>query len=297
MMFEGFERLRIKTKEAEIETVKKGSGPPLLLVHGYPQTKAMWHKIAPGLAERFTVVATDSRGYGASSRPPAGDDHAGYSKRRMAGDLVEVMTSLGFERFAVAGHDRGGRVAYRMALDHPQRVTRLAVLDIVPTYEQFAAVDRQAALGSFHWYFLAQPPPFPERLIGADPEYFIRHMLGTWAGANSCFSDDPLAEYIRCFKDPEVIHSSCEDYRAGAFVDCQLDEQDLKAGRKITCPVLAIWGDRGRSHKRRQVLETWRRWADDVQGEGLPCGHFLAEEAPEATRAALEAFLASDRDA
>ena len=293
MLFEGFERLRVKTGEAEIDTVKKGGGPPLLLVHGYPQTKAMWHKIAPGLAERFTVVATDSRGYGASSRPPAGDDHAGYSKRRMAGDLVEVMGSLGFERFAVAGHDRGGRVAYRMALDHPERVTRLAVLDIVPTYEQFAAVDRQAALGSFHWYFLAQPSPFPERLIGADPEYFIRHMLGTWAGTRSCFSDEALAEYVSCFKDPEVIHASCEDYRAGAFVDCQLDEADLQAGRKIACPVLAIWGDRGRSHKRRQVLETWRRWAVDVQGEGLPCGHFLAEEAPEATRAALEAFFAT----
>ena len=291
-MFEGFERLRITTSEAEIETVKKGDGPPLLLVHGYPQTKAMWHKIAPGLAERFTVVATDSRGYGASSRPPAGDDHAGYSKRRMAGDLVEVMRSLGFERFAVAGHDRGGRVAYRMALDHPERVTRLAVLDIVPTYEQFAAVDRQAALGSFHWYFLAQPAPFPERLIGADPEYFIRHMLGSWTGAPTSFGDEALAEYIRCFADPEVIHASCEDYRAGAYVDCQLDEADLRAGRKITCPVLAIWGDRGRSHKRRHVLETWQRWATDVRGEGLPCGHFLAEEAPDATRAALEKFFA-----
>jgi haloacetate dehalogenase len=292
-MFEGFERRRIGTDEAEIEIVKKGDGPPLLLVHGYPQTKAMWHKIAPGLAERFTVVAADSRGYGASSRPPAGDDHVGYSKRRMAADLVQVMAALGFERFAVAGHDRGGRVAYRMALDHPARVTRLAVLDIVPTYEQFAAVDRQAALGGFHWYFLAQPAPFPERLIGADPEYFIRHMLGSWTGAPTSFSEEALAEYIRCFRDPEVIHASCEDYRAGAHVDCQLDEADLRAGRKIACPVLAIWGDRGRSHKRRQVLETWRRWATDVRGEGLPCGHFLAEEAPDATRAALEKFLAA----
>jgi haloacetate dehalogenase len=290
-MFEGFKHVRITTKEAEIDTVTKGSGPPLLLVHGYPQTKAMWHKIAPGLAERFTVVATDSRGYGASSRPPAGDDHTGYSKRRMAVDLIEVMAALGFDRFAVAGHDRGGRVAYRMALDHPRRVTRLAVLDIVPTYEQFAAVDRQAALGSFHWYFLAQPAPFPERLIGADPEYFIRHMLGSWAGTPGHFSDEALAEYVRCFKDPDVIHASCEDYRAGAFVDCQLDEADLKAGRKIACPVLAIWGDRGRPHKRRQVMETWQRWADDVRGEGLPCGHFLPEEAPAETRAALERFF------
>jgi haloacetate dehalogenase len=291
-MFEGFKHLRIATKEAEIDTVTRGSGPPLLLVHGYPQTKAMWHKVAPGLAERFTVVATDSRGYGASSRPPAGDDHVGYSKRRMAGDMVEVMGALGFERFAVAGHDRGGRVAYRLALDHPERVTKLAVLDIVPTYEQFAAVDRQAALGSFHWYFLAQPKPFPERLIGADPEYFIRHMLGAWSGNATSFSEEALAEYVRCFKDPDVIHASCEDYRAGAFVDCQLDEADLKAGRKITCPVLAIWGDRGRPHKRRQVLETWHRWAVDVRGEGLPCGHFLAEEAPDATRSALERFFA-----
>jgi haloacetate dehalogenase len=290
-MFEGFTHLRIPTKEAEIDTVTKGNGPPLLLVHGYPQTKAMWHKIAPGLAERFTVVATDSRGYGASSRPPAGDDHTGYSKRRMAVDLIEVMAALGFDRFAVAGHDRGGRVAYRMALDHPGRVTRLAVLDIVPTYEQFAAVDRQAALGSFHWYFLAQPPPFPERLIGADPEYFIRHMLGSWTGTPGHFSDEALAEYVRCFKDPDVIHASCEDYRAGAFVDCQLDEADLKAGRKIACPVLAIWGDKGRPHKRRQVMETWQRWADDVRGEGLPCGHFLPEEAPAETRAALERFF------
>src|SRR5215831_5874930 len=260
MLFEGFERLRVKTTEAEIETVKKGSGPPLLLAHGYPQTKAMWHKIAPGLAERFTVVAPDSRGYGASSRPPGGDDHAGYSKRRMAPD-------------------------------HPGRVTKLAVLDIVPTYEQFAAVDRAAALGSFHWYFLAQPAPLPERLIGADREYFIRHMLGTWAGTQSCFSDEALAEYVRCFKDPEVIHASCEDYRAGAFVDCQMDEADLRAGRKIACSVLAIWGGRGRPHKRRGVLETWRHWADDVQGEDLPCGHFLAEEAPDEARAALEKFL------
>jgi haloacetate dehalogenase len=290
-MFEGFEHLRVPTKEAEVAIVKKGSGPPLLLIHGYPQTKAMWHKIAPGLSERFTVVAADLRGYGASSRPPAGDDHTGYSKRRMAADLVEAMKVLGFDRFAVAGHDRGGRVAYRMALDHPERVARLAVLDIVPTYEQFAAVDRQAALGSFHWYFLAQPRPFPERLIGADPEYFIRHMLGTWSGTPGHFTDEALAEYIRCFKDPEVIHASCEDYRAGAFVDCQLDQADLEAGRKIGCPVLAIWGDRGRSHKRRQVLDTWRRWADDVRGEGLSCGHFLAEEAPDETRAALERFF------
>jgi haloacetate dehalogenase len=291
-MFEGFRRLRIPTGEAEIDTVVKGSGPPVLLIHGYPQTKAIWHKIAPALAERFTVVATDLRGYGASSRPPAGDDHAGYSKRRMAADLLAVMRSLGFDRFSVAGHDRGGRVAYRLALDHPERVVRLAVLDIVPTFEQFAAADRVAALGSYHWYFLAQPYPFPERLIGADPEYFIRHTLASWAGTPGCFTDEAMTEYVRCFRDPDVIHASCEDYRAGAFVDCQLDETDLRGGRKITCPVLAVWGDKGRPHKRRQVMETWQRWADDVRGEGLACGHFLPEEAPAETRAALEGFFA-----
>jgi haloacetate dehalogenase len=290
-MFEGFKHLRIVTSEAEIDTVTKGNGPPLLLIHGYPQTKAMWHKIAPGLAERFTVVATDTRGYGASSRPPSDDGHLVYSKRRMAVDMVEVMATLGFERFSVAGHDRGGRVAYRLALDHPERVVRLAVLDIVPTYEQFAAVDRAAALGSYHWYFLAQPSPFPERLIGNDAEYFIRHMMSSWAATPDYFSDEAMAEYIRCFSDPAVIHATCEDYRAGAFVDCQLDEADLASGKKITCPVLAIWGDKGRAHKRRQVLDTWRRWAHHVRGEGLPCGHFLAEEAPTQTRAALEQFF------
>ena len=290
-MFEGFRHLRVQTKEAEIDTLVDGTGPPLLLLHGYPQTKTMWHKIAPRLAQRFTVVLADLRGYGASSGPPDGDDHAAYSKRRMAADQVEVMASLGFAAFSVAGHDRGGRVAYRLALDHPARVVKLAVLDIVPTYEQFAAVDRLSALGSYHWYFLAQPRGFPERLIGGDPDFFLRHTLTSWAGAAGSFSDEAFAEYLRCFRDPEVVHAMCEDYRAGATIDYALDEADLTSGRKIGCPVLALWGNKGRAHKRTQVIETWRRWAVDVRGEGLPCGHFLAEEAPEATRAALEKFF------
>ena len=291
-MFEGFKHQRVATTETEIDTLVAGSGPPLLLLHGYPQSKAIWHRVAPDLARRFTVVVTDLRGYGASGRPPAGDDHVGYSKRRMAADQVEVMESLGFRAFGVAGHDRGGRVAYRMALDRPECVARLAVLDIVPTYEQFMAVDRLSALGSFHWYFLAQPPGFPERLIGGDPEFFLRHMLSSWAGAPGCFSEEAFAEYLRSFRDPEVIRATCEDYRAGATVDYRLDEEDLKSGRKIGCPVLALWGDKGRPHKRRQVMETWQRWAVDVRGEGLPCGHFLPEEAPDATRAALEGLFA-----
>jgi len=290
-MFEGFKPLRLRTKEAEIDVRVGGQGPPLLLLHGYPQTKAIWREVAPALAPHFTVVAADLRGYGQSSRPPAGPDHAGYSKRTMALDQVEVMDALGFRRFAVAGHDRGGRVAYRMALDHPARVEKLAVLDIVPTYEQFMQVDRLGALGIYHWYFLAQPYDFPERLIGGDPDFFLRSTLRTWAGDAGCFSEAAMAEYLSAFRDVQVIHATCEDYRAGATIDYALDEADLTQGRRIECPVLALWGDRGRAHKRRDVIETWKRWATDVRGEGLACGHFLPEEAPGTTARALQAFF------
>ncbi|MCI0548893.1 MAG: alpha/beta hydrolase [Candidatus Rokubacteria bacterium] len=293
-MFEGFTRERVRTSEAEIDLVRGGTGPPLLLLHGYPQTKAMWHRVAPGLAAHFTVVAPDLRGYGASSHPPDADDHRAYSKRAMGADQVEVMARLGFPSFLVAGHDRGGRVAYRLALDHPDRVRKLAVLDIVPTYEQFARVDRHSARAGYHWYFLAQARGFPERLIGADPEFFLRHMLRDPpglpdpAGVQTYFSDEAFAEYLRCFRDPEVIHATCEDYRAGGTIDYELDEADLTAGRRVQCPVLALWGGRGR---RQQVIETWQRWATDVRGRALSCGHFLAEEAPDETLAALTDFF------
>ena len=291
-MFDGFARRKIDADGVEIDAVIGGAGDPVLLLHGYPQTKAMWHRVAPTLAERFTIVATDLRGYGASAKPPSGGDASAYSKRQMALDQVAVMTRLGFETFSVVGHDRGARVAYRLTLDHPERVRRLAVLDVVPTYEQFAAVDRRSALGSFHWYFLAQPRGFPERMIGADPEFFLRHMLGTWAGAPDRFSADAMAEYVRAFEDPDVVRATCEDYRAGATIDFELDRADLEKGRRIGCPVLVLWGDRGRAHKRSGVLETWRRWADDVRGTGLGCGHFIAEEAPDALLAELLPFLA-----
>jgi haloacetate dehalogenase len=293
-MFEGFTHERVRTGGAEIDLVRGGAGPPLLLLHGYPQNKAMWHKVAPGLAAHFTVIAPDLRGYGASSHPPDADDHRAYSKRAMAVDQVEVMERLGFRSFFVAGHDRGGRVAYRMALDHPPRVGKLAVLDIVPTYEQFSRVDRHSALAGYHWYFLAQPRGFPERLIGGDPEFFLRHMLGDPpalprpTGRSTYFSDEAFAEYLRCFRDPEVIHATCEDYRAGPTIDYELDEADLAAGRRIQCPMLALWGERGR---RRQVIETWQKWATDVRGRALPRGHFLAEEAPEETLAELTKFF------
>jgi len=292
-MFEGFKQLRLRTKEAEIDARVGGHGPPLLLLHGYPQTKAVWREVAPALAQSFTVVATDLRGYGASSRPAAGSDHAGYAKRTMAVDQVEVMDVLGFRRFAVAGHDRGARVAYRMALDHPARVEKLAVLDVVPTYEQFVQVDRLAALGSYHWYFLAQPYDFPERLIGGDPDFFLRSTLRSWTPDPGCFSDEAMAEYLSAFRDPQVVHATCEDYRAGATIDYALDEADLKHGHKIECPMLALWGDQGRPHKRQRVMETWTRWATDIRGEGLDCGHFLPEEAPTETAQALRTFFRS----
>ena len=294
-MFEGFARERIRTGEAEIALVRGGAGPPLLLLHGYPQNKAMWHKVAPGLAAHFTVIVPDLRGYGDSSHPPDADDSRAYGKRAMAADQVKVMEQLGFSSFFVAGHDRGGRVAYRMALDHAARVRKLAVLDIVPTYEQFASVDRHAAMGGYHWYFLAQPRGFPERLIGADPEFFLRHMMGHASGPPdpaarpSRFSDDAFAEYLRCFRKPEVIHATCEDYRAGATIDFDLDAADLAAARRIQCPMLALWGERG--GRRRQVIETWQRWATDVRGHALACGHYLPEEAPDETLAKLTGFF------
>jgi haloacetate dehalogenase len=214
-MFEGFERKRIKTSGSEIALVQGGNGAPLILLHGYPQTHAIWHKVAPRLAQHFTLVIPDLRGYGASGKPPTNDAHMPYSKRAMALDMVEVMTSLGFERFAIAGHDRGGRVTYRLALDHPERVARVATLDIVPTLEQFERLNRASARQAYHWYFLAQPAPFPETLIGHDPNYFLNHTLESWCGTPGAFTTEAMAHYREAFRDPAVIHASCEDYRAG----------------------------------------------------------------------------------
>jgi haloacetate dehalogenase len=290
-LFPGFAHRNVATSGATIHLVTAGSGPPLLLLHGYPQSHAMWHAVAPRLAEDFTVVAADLRGYGDSSKPSGGDDHAGYAKRTMARDLVEVMEALGFDRFAVAGHDRGARVAYRLALDHPERVTKLAVLDIVPTYAMWAGADRQFGLGAYHWYFLAQPYDLPERLIGAEPEYYLHTMLARWAGGGFAFDPEAMAGYVAHFRDPACIHASCEDYRAGATLDLEHDTADREAGRRIACPVLALWGAGRTGRGGRDRLAVWREWADDVRGEGLPCGHFLPEEAPDETFAALRAFF------
>ena len=274
----------VDTGEAVLRVRQGGSGPPLLLLHGHPQTHMMWHKLAPRLAQDFSVVLADLRGYGESSKPPTAPDHAPYSKRAMARDMVALMQRLGFEQFDVAGHDRGGRCAYRVALDHPERVRKLAVLDIIPTYEAFRRADMRFALGYWHWFFLAQPYPLPERMIGANPDnYYFR-------GTRDLFAPEALADYLRCVHDPATIHAMCEDYRAGATIDYVLDQADY-GQRRIACPLLALWGSRGQLETWYDVVSIWRDWADDVRGRAIDSGHYLAEEAPDATYAELAAFF------
>ena len=284
-MFEGFRLSTIDTAQMSIRVRHGGSGPPLLLLHGNPQTHVMWHLVAPRLAEDFTVIATDLRGYGYSSKPEGGEDHTPYSKRAMALDQVEVMRHFGFERFALCGHDRGGRVGYRMALDNPGVVTRLAVLDIVPTWEAFSRADMAFGLSYWHWFFLAQPYDLPERLLAADPEKTL------FRGGSEIFCPEALAEYVRCLREPETIHATCEDYRAAATLDYEHDAKDREAGRRIACPVLALWGRQGFLEEHYDVLEVWRGWAEDVRGRVLECGHYLPEEAPEETYAELRTFF------
>ncbi len=289
-LFPGFRGVRVSTAETEIHARVGGAGPPVLLLHGYPQTHACWHRVAPALARRFTVVCPDLRGYGRSGRPPAGPDHAGYGKRAMARDQVETMAALGFDRFAVVGHDRGARVAYRLALDHPERVTRLAVLDIVPTLETWRRMDARLGLSTYHWLFLAQPSDLPERLIGGAPEYFLRWTLASWLAPGATLDERAVGDYVRAFADPAVIHATCEDYRAGATIDRALDEQD-HGRRVIGCPLLALWGEARPGPRAWDPLTVWRAWARDVRGHALACGHFLPEEAPAEVIAALEPFL------
>lgn len=289
-MFEGYAKQVIATTEAEIALVRGGQGPPVLLLHGYPQTHAMWHKIAADLARAHTVVVADLRGYGDSSKPASGPEHAAYSKRAMGQDMIEVMETLGHRSFRVVGHDRGARVAYRMALDHPGAVERLAVLDIVPTLTVWHAMNSKTAFSFFHWLFLAQPDGLPEALIGQDSEYWLRELLQRWSADVTAFDDSAVREYLRWFKEPEAIHASCEDYRAGAGLDREHDEKDY-GRRRIACPTLVVWGEQGIGRTSGDPLAVWREWADDVQGGPVPGGHFVAEEAPGETLALLRTFL------
>jgi haloacetate dehalogenase len=292
-MFENFTRREIATSGARIVAVHDGSGPPLLLMHGNPFTHASWHKFAPQLAEEFTVVCTDLRGYGDSEKPPGGDDHAAYSFRAMAQDQIEVMAALGFDRFMAAGHDRGARVLHRMALDHPEKVACAAILDIIPQHHLFTHATREWAKASYHWFFMIQPFDLPERLMGADPDYFISRKLAKTEKGLSFFGKEALAEYMRCFRNPATIHAMCEDYRATFGVDFDMDAVDFAAGRKIECPVLLLWGATGAVGRNHKPANVWRDYASDIRDAvALPCGHYLSEEAPEETYRALRAFFA-----
>jgi len=268
---------------------RAGHGPALLLLHGYPQTNMMWHKIAPALAAHFTVIAADLRGYGDSSTPDSDAEHSPYSKRAMAADMVRLMSDLGHERFMVAGHDRGGRVAHRMARDHANRVKRLAVLDIAPTAAMYGQTDMRFATAYYHWFFLIQPAPLPERMISADPEFFLRSKCGQWGRTEGAITDEAFAEYLRCFQRPETVHAMCEDYRAAAGIDLIHDAAD--ADIPLTMPLLALWGVDGFVGTNYDVLAEWRQVAKDVSGHGVPGGHYLPEEAPDETLAALVTFF------
>lgn len=288
-MFVNFEQKFIETSSTRINLLQGGSGFPVLLLHGYPQTHVMWHKIAPLLAQDFTVIAPDLRGYGDSAKPKGNEDHSNYSKRTMARDQLEVMSQLGYEEFYLVGHNRGARVSYRLTLDCPQRVKKLAVMDIIPTYKMYASTDKEFATFYYHWFFLIQPSPLPEILIGNNPEFFLRNCLERWSQDFSAFTPEALAEYIRCFSDPETIHGTCEDYRASATIDLIDDEFDMT--QKIHCPLLVLWGSNGLIERKYDVLSTWWSRGSNIRGKSIECGHFLPEEAPEETYAALREFL------
>jgi haloacetate dehalogenase len=291
-MFEGFVSDRLAVNGTSIHVVRGGSGPPLLLLHGYPQTHVTWHVVAPALAERFTVVCTDLRGYGDSGAPSSDASHGPYSKRAMAQDQLAVMRQLGFERFAVVGHDRGARVARRLAIDHPDSISRLALLDIVPTATIYARLDQRRATSVWRYFFLVQPLDLPERLIGADPAYYLRWTFREWSGTPGVPGREALGEYERCF-DEATIHASCEDYRAGATIDLAHDDADT--GGPIACPLLVLWSASGIGAS-YAVLDIWREQVANVRGQVLDCGHFLAEERPDEVTSELIAFLAATDD-
>jgi haloacetate dehalogenase len=277
-LFPGFKPAKVQASGAAINVVIGGSGPPLLLLHGSPQTHAIWHKVAPELAKQYTVIAADLRGYGDSSKPDGGPNHVNYSKRAMALDQLEVMKHFGFDRFAVVGHDRGARVTHRMTLDHPNAVTRAAVLDIIPTHYLYNHVTRETATAYYHWFFLLQPEPFPETLINNSLETYISRGRG-----------EAEAEFLRAFKNPATVHAMCEDYRAGASIDLQHDEADLN--RKIACPLLVLWGEKGNVGRLFDPLAVWRERASDVRGKAMPSGHNIQLDAPEQLLVELRGFL------
>ncbi len=292
-MFEGFDRTEIETSGTTINLVHGGDGPPVLLLHGYPQTHVMWHKVAVLLADHFTVVAPDLRGYGDSGKPPSDGDLSIYCKRTMAQDQVEVMAELGFQSYHVAGHDRGARVGHRMALDHPRRVKSFTSLDVVPSQAAFDSMDANLAFAWFHWHLMRQPSPIPETLISNSAKTYLDFLLESWAAVEGAITDEAYSEYLRCFSNPETIRGTCMDYRS-IELDLQHDEADR--GRKLTCPVLVLWAGNMAKRPGWQVgvrlnmLDTWRERATDVRGGPIDCGHFLPEEAPDEVTSQLLGF-------
>jgi haloacetate dehalogenase len=291
-LFPGFRAERITVAPGiDIQAIVGGSGPPLLLLHGHPQTHAIWHRVAPRLAQQFTVVACDLRGYGDSSKPAGDPDHANYSKRTMALDALAVMRALGFESFRVLAHDRGARVAHRLAADHPQAVLKMALLDIAPTLAMYEQTSDTFARAYWHWFFLIQPAPLPERLIEADPAAYAVDVMGRRSGGLKVFDPRALAEYQRCLALPGTAHGICEDYRAAAGIDLEHDRADRDAGARLTMPLMVLWGEQGVVHRCFDPLKEWKEVANDVQGGTLPCGHYIAEEAPEALLERVLPFL------
>lgn len=292
-LFPGSRAIRVETNGASILARVGGEGPPLLLLHGFPQNHAMWHAVYPELSKRYTCVMPDLRGYGGSSCPPSDDANMAYSKRTMAVDAIAVMAQLGFPRFLVVGHDRGARVTYRMALDRPDLVIAIAVLDIVPTAEMWRTMGATLAMKTYHWMMLAQPSPLPEMLLSGDPVGFLDFTIASWTKARDLDAFDPraMAAYRASWSEAERRRAACDDYRAGATVDRELDEVDWAAGRRIACPTLALWGDAGIPSAATSPLEAWGTWCDNVVGHGVDSGHFVAEENPQATLSALLPFL------
>lgn len=295
-MFEGFRESRIETEAASIYLRHGGEGPALLLLHGYPQTHITWRLVAPLLAKHFTLVMPDLRGYGESRGPAPDPDNRHYDKRSMAADMLAVMQHLGHERFFLAGHDRGGRVAYRLALDHPERVTALAAVDIVPTIDVWEGMDAEGAIAAWHWPFLARPAALSEPVLAAAGGTVFESFLRGWASKPDALAPEAIAAYLAQFEKPEVIAATCADYRAGATRDWQHDRDDRAAGRRLACPVLAPWGSHYIGDDEPTPVTIWRRWADCVEGQGMPCGHFLQEEMPEALAAAMTAFFLASAD-
>jgi haloacetate dehalogenase len=291
LLFPGFEPARFEASGAEIHYTAAGAGEPVLLLHGYPQTHACWHRVAPALAGGFRVVCADLRGYGDSSKPAGLPDHSNYAKREMARDMVELMAALGHERFHLVGHDRGARVAHRLAADHGPRVHTLTVLDISPTLKMFESTNMAFARAYYHWFLMLQPSPLPERMLAGQVPFNILGRVGRAQADLSKFDPAAVREYVRAFADPAAIHASCEDYRAAGGIDLEHDRADRAAGRKLAMPLLALWGEQGVVGRMFDCLADWREVAEDVSGRALPCGHFIPEEAPRETIAELTAFL------